>query len=148
LDEKIEVRSFLMHAFGPHAEPFLDIVVPRQDTPFVYVALTATTPWQDKPGTLDHATFLSTLPGETDDYERTLPISRATYANVNAVCAPLARAVKKVHPYMRLLSHPFKLERRRLDVLTGIIVGDETCVFMFPPETARSASSHVIAVSM
>jgi hypothetical protein len=49
---------------------------------------------------------------------------------------------------MRLPSHPFKLERRRLDVLTGIIVGDETCVFMFPPQTARSASLHVIAVSM
>jgi hypothetical protein len=53
-----------------------------------------------------------------------------------------------VHPYMRLLSHPFKLERRRLDVLTGLIVGDETCLFMFPSQTARSASSHVIAVSM
>jgi hypothetical protein len=76
---------------------------------------------------MDYAAFLPTLPGETDDYGKTLPISRATYANVNAVCAPLARAVKKVHPYMRLHSHPYKLERRRLHVLTGIIVGDETC---------------------
>jgi hypothetical protein len=56
--------------------------------------------------------------------------------------------VKRVHPYMRLPSHPYKLERRRLDVLTGLIMGDETCVFMFPSQTARSASSHVIAVSM
>jgi hypothetical protein len=49
---------------------------------------------------------------------------------------------------MRLLSHPYKLERRRLDVLTGLIVGDETWVFMFPSHTARSASSHIIAVSI
>jgi hypothetical protein len=148
LDEKVEVRPFLMQTFGSNVDPFLDILVPRQDAPFVHVALTATTPWQEKPRTLDYAAFLPTLPGETDDYGRTLPISRATYANVNTVCAPLAHAVKKFHPYMRLLSHPFKLERRRLDVLTGLIVGDETCVFMFPSQTARSASSHVIAVSM
>jgi hypothetical protein len=49
---------------------------------------------------------------------------------------------------MRLLSHPYKFEHRRLDVLTGLIVGDETCLFMFPSQTARSASSHIIAVSM
>jgi hypothetical protein len=147
-DEKLEVRSFLMQAFGPHVDAFLDIQVPRLDAPFVYVTLTTTTPWQEKPRTLDHAAFLPTLAGETDNYGVTYSISRATYANVNAVCAPLVRAVKKVHPYMRLLSHPFKLERRRLDDLTGLIVGDETCLFMFPPQAARSASSHVIAVSM
>jgi hypothetical protein len=47
-----------------------------------------------------------------------------------------------------LLTHPKKLERRRLDVLTGLIVGDETGVSMFPPQTARSANLHVTAVSM
>jgi hypothetical protein len=140
------VRSFLMQAFGPHVDPFLDIQVQRLDAPFVYVTLTATTPSQEKPRTLDHAAFLPTLAGETDNYGVIYPTSRAAYANVNAVCAPLARAVKKVHSYMRLLSYPYKLERRRLDVLTGLIVGDETCVFMFPSQTARSASSHVIAV--
>jgi hypothetical protein len=148
LDEKLELRPFLMQVFGPHVDPFLDIQMPRLDAPFVYVTLTATTPWQEKPRTLNHAAFLPTLAGETDNYGVIYLISRATYANVNAVCAPLARAVKKVHPYMRLLSHPHKLERRRLDVLTGLIVGDETCDFMFPSQTARSASSHVIAVSM
>jgi hypothetical protein len=148
LDEKLEVRPFVMQAFGPHADPFLDIQVPRLDAPFVYVTPTATTPWQEKPRALDHAAFLPTLAGETDSYGVTYPVSRATYANVNAVCAPLACAVKKVPPYMRLLSHPYKLERRRLDVLTGLIVGDETCVFMFLSQMARSPSSHVIAVSM
>jgi hypothetical protein len=137
-----------MQAFDPHVDPFLDIQVPRLDAPFVYATLTATTPWQEKSRTLDHAAFLPTLAGETDNYGVTYPISRATYANVNAVCAPLARAVKKVHPYMRLLNHPYKLERRRLDVLTESVVGDETCVFMFPSQTARSGSSHVVAVSI
>jgi hypothetical protein len=132
MDEKLEVRPFLMQAFGPHEDPFLDIQVLRLDAPFVYVTLTATTPWQEKPRTLDHAAFLPTLAGETDNYGVTYPISRATYTNINAVCAPLARAIINVHPYMRLLSHPYKLERRRLDVLTGLIVGDEMCVFMFP----------------
>jgi hypothetical protein len=30
LDEKVEVRPFLTQAFGPHVDPFLDIMVPRQ----------------------------------------------------------------------------------------------------------------------
>jgi hypothetical protein len=37
-NEKLEVRSFLMQAFGPHVDPFLDIQVPRLDAPFVYDA--------------------------------------------------------------------------------------------------------------
>jgi hypothetical protein len=45
LDEKLEVRPFLMQAFGSHVDSFLDIQVPRLDVPFVYVTLTVTTPW-------------------------------------------------------------------------------------------------------
>jgi hypothetical protein len=75
LDEKLEVRPFLMQVFGPHVDPFLDIQVPKLDAPFVYVTPTATTPWQKKPRTLDHAAFLPTLAGETDNYGVTYPIS-------------------------------------------------------------------------
>jgi hypothetical protein len=85
LDEKVEVRSFLLQAFCPNIDPFLDIQIPKPDAPFVYVTLTATTPWQDKPMTLDNARLLPTLASKIDNYGVAYPISRVIYAGATHI---------------------------------------------------------------
>jgi hypothetical protein len=54
----------------------------------------------------------------------------------------------RANPYYHFLVYPERLSRRKQNTLTGFVVGDGSCMFMFPDLSARTYLTHVIAVSL
>jgi hypothetical protein len=44
--------------------------------------------------------------------------------------------------------YPVRLSRKKLNTLTGLMMGDESVVFMFPNPAAKTFLTPVIAVSL
>jgi hypothetical protein len=63
LDEKLEVKPYLVQAFGSNPDPFLEFSVQRLDAPCVYAMLSPTTPWRDKSLTPTHEQLITAMTG-------------------------------------------------------------------------------------
>jgi hypothetical protein len=148
MDQVVDSEAFLTAAFQTGDGPFHPVKVAAADTPFVNVLLSPGPPWQGRPRDIEHSEIVSRMKGETDIFEEMTPISRMPYAFARATTPDMAHTARRVNPYYHLLTYPVSLSRRKLNILTGLMTGDEGVVFMFPDSAARTSLTHMIAVSL
>jgi hypothetical protein len=132
MDEKLDSRGFLSDAFGVGTEPFLPFTATEADAPLVRILPKAATPWRDEPMSLLFQQFIAELAGRTYTYGDRYPLSYVALPPAQLACPLLAHTIRKPNPLLRILTFPATLERRRLSSLTGVVAGDESCLFIFP----------------
>jgi hypothetical protein len=148
MDQVVESEAFLIAAFRTGDGPFLPVKAAAADAPFVNTLLSSETSWQGRPGDVEHSEIVNRMRAEIDILEEMTPISRVPFAFARATTSDMMHAAVRVSPYYHLPTYPVRLSRKKLNILTGLMTGDEGVVFMFPTPTGMTFLPHVIAVPL
>jgi hypothetical protein len=146
--QDLDSGTFLAAAFQTGDGSFLPVKVAAVDAPFANVLLSPQTTWQGRPRNVEYGDIVSRMREETDVSEQTTLISRMLYAFPRSTTLDRAHVAMRANPFLHLLDFPKRLSRRELKILTGVVSGDENCVFTFPDPPTRTSLTHVIAISM
>jgi hypothetical protein len=124
MDQVVDSEAFLVAAFRTGEVPFLPVKVAAADAPFVNALLSPETLWQGRPRDVEHSEIVSRMKGETDLFEEITPISRVPYAFARATTPDMAHVAMRVNPCYHLLTYPVRLSRKKLNTLTGLMIGN------------------------